>query len=326
MILAPGLASGRDPRSGRTPEYLGEDPLLAGELAAAMVHGFRDNPAEPVESVLKHYVANEQEIDRQTSSSNIDQRTLRQIYTLPYEVAIKRGRPGGVMCAYNQVNGVYSCENANILRQILKQEIGFDGWVVSDFGARHSLTGVPTALPAGMDQELNRWRFWNPDLLKAALAAGTITEADIEDAAFRVVRAHIRDGLFDTPLPAAPADVVTSPEHQAIAREVAAKGAVLLKNDKALPLSGKARTIAVIGPTASNTPTGGISAATACGLTPCCGATSTRPDASRTRSRARRPTCRPRARRASTRACSPTAAPCARPARPRSARSTISRA
>jgi beta-glucosidase len=98
VILAPGLASGRTPLSGRTAEYLGEDPLLTGELTAAMVHGFRDNPNEPVETVLKHYVANEQELDRQTSSSNVDQRTLREIYTLPWEVAIKKSRPGGVMC------------------------------------------------------------------------------------------------------------------------------------------------------------------------------------------------------------------------------------
>jgi beta-glucosidase len=267
VLLGPGLASGRTPLSGRTPEYLGEDPLLAGTLAAAMIHGLRDNPGAPVESVLKHYVANEQELDRQSSSSNVDQRALRQIYTLPYEVAIRKGRPGGVMCPFNQVNGEWGCENANILRQILKEEIGFDGWVVTDFGSRHSQTGVPTSLPAGMDQELNRWRFWNPDLLKAALAAGTITQAQIDEAAFRVVRAHIREGLFDHPLPAAPAPVVTSPEHQAIAREVAEKGAVLLKNDRALPLTGKAKRIAVIGPTASGTPTNGVSAASVCGTT-----------------------------------------------------------
>lgn len=108
VILAPGLASGRTPLSGRTAEYLGEDPLLAGTLAAAVVHGLGDNPDEPVESVLKHYVANEQELDRQTSSSNVDQRTLREIYTLPFEVAIKKSPVGGVMCSYNQVNGVYA--------------------------------------------------------------------------------------------------------------------------------------------------------------------------------------------------------------------------
>jgi beta-glucosidase len=267
VALAPGLASGRDPRSGRTSEYLGEDPLLAGTIAAAVIHGFGDNPNEPVESVMKHYVANEQETDRQTSSSNVDQRTLREIYTLPFEVAIKKGHPGGVMCSYNQVNGSYACENATTLRRILKEEIGFDGWVVTDFGARHSLTATPPSLVAGLDQELNRWRFWTPDLLKAALAAGTISEADIDDAAFRIVRAHIRAGLFDVALPAASEAVVTSPEHQAIAREVAEKGAVLLKNDRALPLAGKARKIAVIGPTASNTPTNGISAASACAHT-----------------------------------------------------------
>jgi len=267
VILAPGLASGRDPRSGRTAEYLGEDPLLAGTLAAQIIKGFGDNPNEPVEAVMKHYVANEQELDRQTSSSNVDQRTLREIYTLPFEVAIKKGRPGGVMCSYNQVNGSYACENANVLRQILKEEIGFGGWVVTDFGARHSLTATPPSLVAGLDQELNRWRFWTPDLLKAELAAGRITEADIDDVAFRIVRAHIRAGLFDVALPAVPDDNVSTPANQAVAREVAEKGSVLLKNDRLLPLSSKTRKIAVIGPTASSTATNGISAASACAHT-----------------------------------------------------------
>jgi beta-glucosidase len=267
VVLGPGLASGRTPLSGRTSEYLGEDPLLSGSLAAAIIRGFGDNPNEPVESVMKHYVANEQEVDRQTSSSNVDQRTLREIYTLPFEVAIRNGHPGGVMCSYNQVNGVYACENQNTLRQILKEEIGFGGWVVTDFGARHSLTGSPTSLTAGLDQELNRWRFWTPAILKTALAAGTITEGDIDDAAFRIVRAHIRAGLFDVALPAAPEDVVTSPEHQAIARDIAEEGSVLLKNDRVLPFTGTRKKIAVIGPTASNTPTNGISAASACAHT-----------------------------------------------------------
>ena len=262
VILGPGLASGRDPRSGRTSEYLGEDPVLAGTIAGAVIRGFGDNPNEPVESVIKHYVANEQEIDRQRSSSNVDQRTLREIYTLPFEIAIREGDPGGVMCPFNQVNGVYGCENANILRQILKTEIGFKGWVVTDFGSVHSFASTPPSLIAGMDQELNRWRFWNPDALKAALAAGTISELDIDNAAFRVVRAHIKAGLFDVPLDPALASnaaqqaaVVTTPETKAVAQEVAEKGAVLLKNNGALPLSLSGKSIAVIGPTASNTPT-----------------------------------------------------------------------
>jgi beta-glucosidase len=267
VILAPGIASGRTPLSGRTAEYLGEDPLLSGVLAAAVVRGFGDNPNEPVESVLKHYVANEQELDRQTSSSNIDDRTLREIYTLPFEIAIKQSTVGGVMCAFNQVNHVYACENRTILRTILKEEIGFDGWVVTDFGAIHSLASTPNSLAAGLDQELNRWRFWNPNTLKAALAAGTITQAQIDDAALRVVRAHIRAGLFDVPLPPAAEPDVSTPQNQAVAREVVEKGSVLLKNGGLLPLRGTGRRIAVIGPTASSTPTNGISAASVCAHT-----------------------------------------------------------
>ena len=123
-------------------------------MAAAHIQGIQDNPA--VESVIKHYVGNEQEIDRTTSSSNVDEQTLREIYTLPFQIAIQEGDPGGIMCAFNQVNHVYSCENASILADILKDEIGFDGWVVTDFGPIDSLNSTPNSLVAGLDQELNR--------------------------------------------------------------------------------------------------------------------------------------------------------------------------
>jgi len=263
VLLGPGLASGRNPLNGRNSEYMGEDPLLGGLMAAAMVRGVQeDNPEAPVEAFLKHYVANEQELDRQTSSSNIDERTLYETYALPYEIAIKEGDPFGVMCSYNQVNGVYACENGTILSDILKSYIGFDGWVVSDFGAVHS---VSPSLNAGLDQELNRPRFWTPDNLHAALDAGEITEEQIDAAAFRIVRAHIAAGLFDHPLPSEPADDVSTPENQAVALQVAEEGSVLLKNEAGiLPLSGSGITIAVIGPTASNTPTNGVSAETVC--------------------------------------------------------------
>jgi beta-glucosidase len=267
VILAPGIASGRDPRSGRTAEYLGEDALLSGVLAAAGVQGIGSNPEAPVEAVLKHYVANEQELDRQSSSSNVDPRSLREIYTLPYDIAMTRSDAGGVMCSFNDVNNVPACGNADILNTILRDEIGFEGWVVTDFGSRHSLTAATPSLAAGLDQELNRWRFWTPDAIKAAIAAGTITEEMVDTAAFRVVRAHIAAGLFDVPLPPVAADVVTSEAHKAIAQQVAEEGAVLLKNDGVLPLSAAGTTIAVIGPTASNTPTNGVSAASVCGST-----------------------------------------------------------
>lgn len=232
-------------------------------MAAAMVRGMQeDNPEASVEAELKHYVANEQELDRQRSSSNVDDRTLREIYTLPFEIAIKDGNAYGVMCSYNQVNGVYACENGAILNDILKNEIGFTGWVVSDFGAVHS---VAPSLNGGLDQELNRPRYFTPANLYAALDAGEITLEQIDQAAFRVVRAHIAAGLFEHPLPEVPWDNVSTPENQAVARKIAEQGSVLLKNEGILPLSGSGMTIAVIGPTASSTPTGTVSAATVCG-------------------------------------------------------------
>jgi beta-glucosidase len=257
VLLAPGLASGRDPRAGRTSEYLGEDALLTGLTAAAGSRGINSNPERPVESELKHFVANEQEIDRQLSSSNMDQRTLREIYTLPFEIAVDRGKAGQVMCGFNQVNNEWACGSDTALRQILKTEIGFDGFVVTDFGSTHHLTDTPPSLRAGLDQELNAWREWTPQLIKDQISAGRLTEADVDDAALRVVRAHIAAGLFDVARPATAQAVVTNAAHKAVSREVAEKGSVLLKNDGALPLSGTGKKIAVIGATAAQTATAG---------------------------------------------------------------------
>jgi len=266
VVLAPGVASGRTPLSGRNNEYFGEDPLLSGLMAAANIRGIQDDtsPDVAVEASLKHYVANEQEIDRTSSSSNIDERTLYEIYILPWEIAIKEGDPGSIMCSYNQINGVYACENGNTLNEILKEYIGFDGWVVSDFGAVHSTS---PSLVNGLDQELNRPNYWMPAKLNVALAAGEITEEQIDEAAFRVVKSHIKNGLFDVPRPTESLDDVSTPEHREVARSVVEEGSVLLKNDDILPLTGSGKTIAVIGQTASNDPTNGISAASVCGPT-----------------------------------------------------------
>ncbi|MEV6301924.1 glycoside hydrolase family 3 C-terminal domain-containing protein [Actinoplanes sp. NPDC051861] len=260
VLLAPGLASGRTPLSGRTPEYLGEDPLLTGLMAAAGTRGIQSTP---VLAALKHYVANEQELDRQTSSSNADERTLRQIYDLPFEIAIDRGQPASVMCSYNQINGTYACENPR-LNDVLKGSIGFDGYVMSDFGSVHS---TAASLVNGLDQELNRPIWFTPARLDAALAAGEITQRQIDAAAFRVIVSYIRGGLFDNPLPATPVEDASTAAHKAVAREIAEQGSVLLKNDNVLPLKVKrGDTIAVIGPTASSTPTNGISANSVCSL------------------------------------------------------------
>ena len=134
VVLGPGIASGRTPLSGRGSEYFGEDPLLSGLMAAANVRGLEHgNPDKPVVANLKHYVGNEQETDREESSSNVDERTFRQVYDLPYEIAIKESDPGSIMCSYNQINGVYACENP-VLTTSLKDQAGFDGYVMSDFG------------------------------------------------------------------------------------------------------------------------------------------------------------------------------------------------
>lgn len=265
VLLGPGLATGRVPYLGRNSEYLGEDPLLGGLIAASMVRGLQeDNPDAPVEAVLKHYTANEQELDRRDSSSNMDERTLRQLYTLPYEIAIKEGDPYGVMCAFNQINGDFSCESDLLLNTILKGEIGFEGWVVSDFLGVYD---AAKALNAGFDLELVAGRIFNPSNLYALLGTGEITEEQIEGAAYRVVRSHIAAGLFDNPLPPQRLADVSTPENQAVAQRVAEEGSVLLKNeDGILPIdSNSVNTIAVIGPTASTVDTAGVNAETACG-------------------------------------------------------------
>ena len=261
VVLGPGIASGRTPLSGRTSEYFGEDPLLSGLMAAANVKGLEQgDPDKPVVANLKHYVANEQEVDRQTSSSNMDERTLRQVYDLPYEIAVKESDPGSVMCSYNQVNGVYACENP-ILTTSLGEQAGFDGYVMSDFGSVHS---TAASLDAGLDQELNRPIWYTPVRLDAALAAGEITQEQIEQAAFDVVHTYIEKGLFDHPVPATAITGVSTPEHKALAREIAEESTVLLKNEGVLPLADDAPTVAVIGQTASATATNGVSAKTGC--------------------------------------------------------------
>lgn len=261
VLLGPGVAGGRTPLSGRTSEYYGEDPVLSGVLAAANVRGLEDgNPDMPVVANLKHYVANEQELDRQASSSNMDERTLRQIYDLPFEIAVRESDPASIMCSYNQINGVYACEN-DILRDVVKEEWGFEGFVMSDFGAVHS---TAPSLDAGLDMELNRPVWFTPQRLHAALEAGEITEDQIDAAAFRVVRAFIATGLFDHPLPEVPETDLVTDASRALAREIAEKGSVLLKNDGVLPLADSGLDVAVVGPTASNTPTNGVSTQTVC--------------------------------------------------------------
>jgi beta-glucosidase len=245
--LAPGIEIDRVPVNGRNFEYMSEDPFLAGQGAAAEVSGIQSNP---VIATVKHYVANSQETNRMTDSSDVDQRTLEEMYTTPYETAVRHGQPGSVMCSYNRINGVNACENRNTLTKILKQQFGFDGFVMSDWGGTHS---TAPAANAGLDMEMSLTAgqyFTAP--LKAAVQSGQVPMARLNDMVLRITRTMFRVGIFDHPAAAEPSAYgadVRRPEDAALARKVSENGTVLLKNDKnVLPLIGHGRKIAVIGP------------------------------------------------------------------------------
>ncbi len=262
-LLSPQITSARTVLDGRITDSFGEDPLLSGDLAAAQTSGIQTgNRTEPVMSVLKHYIANEQELDRQTSSSNVDGRTLRETYDLAFQIAVQKSDPAGVMCSYNQVNGAYACENP-ILNNLLKAG-GWDGYVVSDFFAVHS---TAPSLNAGLDQELNRPIYYTPANIKAAIDNGSTSIAQVDAAASRVVTSYIRTGLFDHALPATPTTSASNAANKSVAEQIAERGSVLVQNtDGVLPLTKKTKTIAIIGPTASKTATDGVSAATVCAI------------------------------------------------------------
>ena len=278
-ILAPGVSSGRTPLAGRTPEYFGEDSLLSGDMAAAGIDGIQSTPG--VFANLKHFVANEQELDRRSSSSNIDSRSLHELYLRPFEIAVKKSdKLASVMCSYNQVNSTYACENKEVL-QLLADKAGFTGFIMSDFGAVHS---TAPSLNAGLDLELNRPKFYTPDLLASAVNTGSVDREAIYAAAHRVLENYFEQGLFDVPIsqelsedPQKYADKPTKTvETLALAKRLVEEGAVLLKNDDGvLPLSNTltGKKVTVFGLAASEQPEG-VGAQSICSIRGFRGATS----------------------------------------------------
>jgi beta-glucosidase len=252
--LAPALETDRVPLNGRNFEYFSEDPYLSGQVGAAASRGIQ---SQHVIATIKHYIANSQEIARNTGSSDIDERTLHELYLPQYEAAIQQGGAGSVMCSYNRINSVYSCENRQTLTTFLKQEIGFPGFVMSDWGATHST--VPSA-NNGMDMEMNAASptYFGSTLL-TAVQNGKVSQARLDDMARRILREMFAVGLFDhppAPEPQAQASVVDTPAANTLAGQIAAEGIVLLKNqDTILPLASPAKRIAVIG-----TPAGPVGA------------------------------------------------------------------
>jgi len=245
FILGPGMNIYRAPMNGRNFEYFGEDPFLASRMAVAVIEGIQ---SQRVIAIAKHFAGNNSEFARTTLSSDIDERTLREIYLPAFEAAVKEAHVGAVMDGYNLVNGSYMTQNVHLNNEILKKEWGFDGIVVSDWGATHD--GVAAAV-GGLDLEMPSPTFMNREALLPALKEGKISEAAIDDKVRRILRKAIEFGFFDQPQ--TDTNIPTlSQEGRQVALEMARGSMVLLKNSgNLLPLDeSKLKTIAVIGPDA----------------------------------------------------------------------------
>lgn len=238
--LAGGANLLRDPRGGRNFEYLGEDPLLAGVLAGLAIKGVQSTG---MVSTVKHFSINGQEHKRMTANSVIGEAAHRESDLLAFQIAIEKGDPGSVMCAYNLVNGTYACENDQLLNKVLKQDWGYKGWVMSDWGAVHSLGAITNGLDQQSGEQLDKQVFFDKPL-KEAVANGSIPQARVNDAVKRVLRAMFANGLFDNPPVKSEIDFAANAK---IAQAQAEDGIVLLKNEGILPLARAAKKIAVIG-------------------------------------------------------------------------------
>jgi beta-glucosidase len=243
VILAGGVNLVRDPRNGRNFEYAGEDPILAGTMVGAAVKGIQERK---VVATVKHFAMNDLESGRNTLSADIDPVALRESDLLAFQLAIARGDPGSVMSAYNRVNGTYSGEHDWLLNQVLKQEWGFKGWVMSDWGGVHS---AAKAALAGLDQE-SAGEVFDSEVffdkpLREAYASGTFPKSRLDDMVHRIFRSLFAHGVIDEPMKPTKVPYDTD---RVVARDTLEAGAVLLRNEGGLlPLQRKGQSIAVIG-------------------------------------------------------------------------------
>lgn len=242
-LLGPTMNLHRTPLGGRNFECYSEDPWLTGELATAFVRGVQ---SRGVAACVKHFVANDSEFERHTISSEVDERTLRELYLRPFELAVTRARPWLVMSAYNRINGVYASSHRALLRDTLKGEWGFDGVVVSDWGA--ALETVAN-MQGGLDLEMpGPGRTRGPALVEA-VRSGAVSEADVDDSVRRMLKLLERTGRFTNPEREEERSV-DRPEHRALARRAAGEAMVLIRNRGVLPLAHGTKRIALIGPNA----------------------------------------------------------------------------
>ncbi len=237
VLLGPGVNMKRSPLCGRNFEYFSEDPLLAGVMAAAVVNGVQ---SRQVGTSLKHFAANNQEDDRLRVSAEVDERTLREIYLAAFERVVKEAQPWTVMCSYNRINGTYASEDRWLLTEVLRGEWGFQGLVVSDWGA---VNRRDVGVAAGLDLEMPSSGGAGTKLILEAVAAGTLSETDVDRAAGRVL------SLIAQSTKRQPLEAFDTAAHHALAREAAAASVVLLRNDDGiLPLdTEQGGTVAVIG-------------------------------------------------------------------------------
>ncbi|WP_397402603.1 glycoside hydrolase family 3 protein [Phenylobacterium sp.] len=244
VVLAPTVNMMRIPTWGRNFETYAEDPYLAGVMGVAFVRGLQ---GEGIGASLKHYAANNQELERFNVDARVDARTLREIYLAAFERIVVEADPWTVMASYNNLNGTLASEHRHLLTTILKEEWGYEGAIVSDWTAVRS---TAPAANAGMDLEMPGPAKWFGDKLLAAVRAGEVSPAQIEDNARRVVRLIVRCGLMDDA--PRPVGELRTTRHKAIAFEAACEAMTLLKNDgELLPLRSDVESVALIGPNAA---------------------------------------------------------------------------
>ena len=273
VVYAPAVNMLRTPLNGRTFEYFGEDPYLAARMAVGWTRGVQ---GQGVIGNVKHYAVNNQEgvgykVDgapigaavvgsRFSVDARLDERTLREIYLPQFEAAVKEGGVGSVMCAYNRVNGSYACENEHLLEDILKGDWRFDGFVLTDYGAAKN---TANSLNNGLDLDIWPAIAYRPELVKATLASGAVSEATVDEHVRRILRTLFAFGFFDREAFVDDDSRIDKEAHHAAAADLEEAGMVLLENDGAiLPLdAGAISKLALIGPEAETLRNGGGSSA-----------------------------------------------------------------
>ncbi len=240
MSLGGGMNLTREPRNGRTFEYMGEDPILAGTMVGSVMKGLQ---AQHVLGDIKHYALNDQESGRNAVNITIDERAARESDLLAFEIGLEKSDSAAVMCSYNRLDGDYACENKHLLTDVLKNDWKFKGFVISDWQAAHSSA---KSSAAGLDHEEPGWIFYGDDV-KKLVESGTVPQSEIDDHVRRILRSMFATGVVDDPGQKSVVDVLGGLE---VARKIEESAIVLLKNDGAqLPLdASNVHSIVVIGP------------------------------------------------------------------------------